>query len=89
MDMFEAAKQALRDTKGLVDGLDMGLPPGAKPVPWKDQVAQFVADAPDLMAHGQRWQEIEVQHGPGAAQRYYETMMAGIFKPRERRRPLS
>jgi len=84
--LFDAAQEALRS---VTDGaVEIGPPPGAEPLPWKDQAAQFIADLPDLLVGGPRAQEIERLHGQGSVQAYIEQMTQQIAKGRQRRRHL-
>jgi hypothetical protein len=84
--MFDAAQEALGDVLKNVESF--GPPPGAQPIPLKDQLAQFVADAPDVFAKGPRYQEIESKHGTGAAEEYKQAMLTALFGGRQRRRPM-
>lgn len=86
-EMYAAAEDALREVAQTTGGLDMGPSPGSEPVPWKDQVVQFIDDVPDLLRKGPRYQVIDQTYGAGAADEYLATMMKDIWRPRQRRRP--
>jgi hypothetical protein len=86
-EMFGAAQEALGELARTTDGLDMGKPPGATPIPWRDQAVQFIDDLPDLLKKGPRYQQINKTYGEGAADQYMQEMMADIWS-RQRRKPL-
>ena len=83
-----AMRMALSDVKHEMETMSMGRPPGAKPMPWKEQCAAFLAVLPDLMMGGPQAQAIDAEQGAGAAQEYLTTMLQQIAQGRQRRRPM-
>lgn len=84
----DGVRDALAAAKDHGENIALGPPPGAKPLPWKDQVVQFLDVLPDLLTNGPEAQQIDAREGQGAAQKYLRTMLAQIARPRERRRPM-
>lgn len=87
-EMYQAAQEALGEIARVSADVDMGMPPGAQPLPWKAQAVQFIDDLPDLMRQGPRYRQINATYGDGAADDYMMTMLRDIWKPRQRRRPM-
>jgi hypothetical protein len=81
--LFDAAQEALSSIRDNVPNL--GAPPGATPISWPDQAAQFIGVLPDLLKGGPQAREIERLHGPGAVEQYIDHMTKEIAKGRQRR----
>ena len=79
---------AILAMKALGAPLPLPKPPGVQPLPWKEQAAQFIELAPDLILGGPGRDRIAQQYGPDAPEQYVTSMLQQIAKRRQRRRPM-